>query len=159
MNPNPSKSIGFRKGSLYWLYVLIIGFIVLSGFAQMPIFKRYYIADIPGLGWLAQYYVTHVIHYIAAALLIALVFYRASEYFLSARFDVRLTLSGYLRGGLIVGLIISGVLLVIRNLAGQNFSPLIIIYLDLIHIVFMLLFLFALLFSALFKKKWTKPIS
>jgi len=58
-----------------YIYVLTLFFITLSGFGQMPIFKRYYIADIPGLGWLAQFYVTHIIHYAAASVLIALVLY------------------------------------------------------------------------------------
>jgi hypothetical protein len=159
MNQDQSKSPGFQKGNLFRLYVLTLLFIALSGFGQMPIFKRYYIADIPGLAWLAQYYITHIIHYIAAALLIGLVFYRVTEYLLSARYQVRLTISGFVRGGLILGLILSGVLLVIRNLEGRPYSSETIIFLDLIHIIFMLLFLFTLLFCALFKKKWTKPIA
>jgi len=36
----------------HWFYLITVIFLVLSGFGQMPIFKRYYIADIPGLGWL-----------------------------------------------------------------------------------------------------------
>ena len=35
-----------------WFYLISVFFLALSGFGQMPIFKRYYIADIPGLGWL-----------------------------------------------------------------------------------------------------------
>ncbi len=54
-----------------YIYATTLFFITLSGFGQMPIFKRYYIADTPGLGWLAQFYVTHIIHYISATVLIA----------------------------------------------------------------------------------------
>ncbi len=36
-----------------YIYVIILIFITVSGFAQMPVFKRYYIADIPGFSWLA----------------------------------------------------------------------------------------------------------
>ena len=50
-------------GFLKYSYVAILSFLTLSGFGQMPIFKRYYIADIPGLGWLAKFYITHYIHY------------------------------------------------------------------------------------------------
>jgi hypothetical protein len=46
-----------------YVYLITVLFLTLSGFGQMPIFKRYYIADIPGFGWLAQFYVTHYIHY------------------------------------------------------------------------------------------------
>jgi len=35
---------------LRWIYLTTTFLLVLTGFGQMPIFKRYYIADIPGLG-------------------------------------------------------------------------------------------------------------
>ena len=38
--------------SVRWFYLTTVFFLTLTGFGQMPIFKRYYIADIPGLGWL-----------------------------------------------------------------------------------------------------------
>ena len=47
-----------------YFYLLTVLLLTLTGFGQMPIFKRYYIADIPGFGWLAQFYVTHYIHYL-----------------------------------------------------------------------------------------------
>ena len=34
---------------LRWLYVLTLIVMGFTGFGQMPIFKRYYIADIPGI--------------------------------------------------------------------------------------------------------------
>ena len=33
-----------------YVYLITVFFLTLTGFGQMPIFKRYYIADIPGLG-------------------------------------------------------------------------------------------------------------
>ncbi|MCP4020290.1 MAG: hypothetical protein GY729_00480, partial [Desulfobacteraceae bacterium] len=66
-----SRSDNIRK----IFYFITIFFITLTGFAQMPIFKRYYIADIPGLGWLAKFYVNHSLHYIFAAILIAFTTY------------------------------------------------------------------------------------
>ena len=53
-------------------YIMLVFMMALTGFGQMPIFKRYYIADIPGLGWLAAYWVTHYIHYLGAALLLGI---------------------------------------------------------------------------------------
>jgi hypothetical protein len=70
-------------------YGLILFFITLTGFAQMPIFARYYISDIPGLGWLAQFYVTHLIHYGMAALLLGFGGYVAMEYVLTRRHSDR----------------------------------------------------------------------
>ena len=60
-----------------WIFSGVMFFLVLTGFGQMPIFKRYYIADIPGLGWLAQFYVTHYLHYLGGAIILLLTGYWA----------------------------------------------------------------------------------
>ena len=65
-----------------YLYMFTVFFLVLSGFGQMPIFKRYYIADIPGLGWLAKFYITHYIHYLGAILLLGVCAYYITDYFM-----------------------------------------------------------------------------
>jgi hypothetical protein len=37
------------------IYGVTLFFITLSGFAQMPVFERYHISSLPGLGWLAEW--------------------------------------------------------------------------------------------------------
>ena len=143
------------KGVVHYGYLLALFFITLSGFAQMPIFKRYYIADIPGLGWLAQFYVTHIIHYLSAALLLGISAYRISEYLLQRRKTLNLTPSGYWRGGLILALMVTGILLVIRNFEGHLYSDNFVIGLVLTHLALVIIFLLSVLACLLFKKKWT----
>ena len=145
-----------RKNNIRYLYLLTVFFITLSGFGQMPIFKRYYIADIPGLEWLAKFYITHYIHYICAALIVGIASYAAADYLLLSGKRIRLTVTGYLRGTLMAGLITTGILLVIRNLEGYIFSHNLIIFLDLSHLVLVMLFLFTSLYCAIFKKKWLR---
>lgn len=144
-----------RKNNVRYLYLLTVFFITLSGFGQMPIFKRYYIADIPGLGWLAMFYVTHYVHYVCAALLIGFSAYIMTGYIMDGRKNSKLTVTGYLRGALIIGLIATGILLVIRNFEGYIFSHNFIIFLDLSHLALVMLFLFTSLYCLIFKKKWT----
>lgn len=144
-----------RKNNIRYLYLLTVFFITLSGFGQMPIFKRYYIADIPGLGWLAKFYITHYIHYTCAALLLGLLAYITTYYMFSDRKMLKLSATGYLRGALIIGLITTGILLVIRNFEGYIFSHNLIIFLDLSHLTLVMLFLFTSLYCLVFKKKWT----
>ena len=148
-----------RNKNVYYLYLLTILFITLSGFGQMPIFKRYYIADIPGLGWLAKFYITHYIHYICAALIIGITSYATADYLLLARKKLKLAFTGYLRAAMITGLMITGVLLVIRNFEGYIFSHNLIIFLDLSHLALMMLFLFTSLYCLIFKKKWTVGVN
>jgi len=140
---------------LRWLYLTTTFFLMLTGFGQMPIFKRYYIADIPGLGWLAEFFVTHYIHYLGAIVLLALVTYIMTDYFILKRKARRMTASGYIRVALLTGILISGGLLVVRNLTGTNFSPEFIIFLDVTHLGLVMLFLFASLYCLIRKKHWT----
>ena len=145
-----------KKTSIQYFYLITVFFLVLTGFGQMPIFKRYYIADIPGLGWLAKFYITHYMHYLFAILFIALVTYIIIGYLLAKRESIKITLSGYFRGGIIFGLVITGGLLVIRNLAGSGFKPGFIIFLDLSHLGLVIMLLLSGLYCAVFKKKFLK---
>jgi hypothetical protein len=115
--------------------------LALSGFAQMPVFKRYYIADIPGLGWLAMFYITHYIHYLFGFILVAFTFYLITYFFLASRKKYKITVSGYIRAAIIAGLITSGSILVIRNFPGYHYSPAFIVAMDLIHLGLGCLFL------------------
>ena len=137
-----------------YLYRVTIFFLVLTGFGNMPIFKRYYIADVPGLGWLAEYYVTLYIHYLFAILLIGIISYIIIEYLVTQRNKIKIALSGYIRGSVIAGLLITGVLLVIRNHEVSGFAPGFIIFLYLCHLTLVMVLLMAGLVSVIFKKKW-----
>lgn len=137
-------------------YMLLVFFLALTGFGQMPIFKRYYIADIPGLGWLAKFYVTHYIHYLGAIVLLALIGFVLVQHLLMDRQRRRSTASGYLRGFMLGGIVISGVFLVVRNLKGIWFPPEFIIFLNLAHLGLVMVFLGTLLYCRLAQKRWTQ---
>jgi len=138
-----------------WFYLITVIFLALSGFGQMPIFKRYYIADIPGLGWLAEFFITHYIHYLAAILFLALTAYTIIDYLLATRKSRQMTATGYVRSALLAGILASGIFLVVRNLAGSNFSSEFIIFMDLCHLGLALVFLFVSLYCLVSKKQWT----
>jgi uncharacterized membrane protein len=138
-----------------YVYLITVFLLTLTGFGQMPIFKRYYIADIPGFGWLAQFYVTHYIHYLAAILILALVAYLIVDYLILQKKHLRLTASGYVRGAILAGILVSGILLVIRNLSGSQFGPGFIIFLDLAHMGLVMAFLMVTAYCLIFKKQWT----
>lgn len=124
-----------------WLYGVGIGLAIFTGMAQMPIMKRYYIADIPGLAWTADYYATSDLHYLAAALLLALIAWRLG---LSARAG-RLAWSWGPRGAwgwTLLGLLaITGAAKVARN-AGVFISPTMMVVLDLAHLGAAMAFMF-----------------
>ena len=141
-----------------FIYSLTLFFIALSGFGQMPIFKRYYIADIPGFGWLAQYYITHLMHYITAGILIALVIYISFDFiFNNAKYN-KIAFTGYVKIFAIAGLIISGSLMVYKNLPDIYWSHNLIIALDISHVSFCMILL-GMSFYTLFKRKKTAKLS
>ena len=146
-----------QKNAVRYVYLIIIFFLTLTGFGQMPIFKRYYIADIPGLGWLAQFYLTHYFHYIGAILILALAAYIIIDYLILQKKHIRLTASGYIRGAILAGIFISGLLLVIRNLEGNRFGPEFIIILDLAHMGMVITFLMMAAYCLVRKKRWVTP--
>ena len=140
--------------SVRYVYLIILFLLTLTGFGQMPIFKRYYIADIPGLGWLAQFFVTHYIHYLAAILFLALAAYVIVDHLMLQKKLLRLTASGYVRGAILAGIMVSGLFLVIRNLPGSRFSPEFIIFLDLAHLGLVMSFMMVGAYCLIRKRGW-----
>jgi hypothetical protein len=139
-------------------YALLLFLLTLTGFAQMPIMKRYYIADIPGLGWLADFYITHALHYIGSIFFLGLLAYMIIDFLLLHRLNRKITRLGYSAGLLLVMIISSGMLLVINNFAGIYFPKGFIIFLDLCHLGSVMGFLAVSLFGVVFKKRWTTSI-
>lgn len=133
---NPKISIFINRFIFFML--------LLSGFAQMPIFKRYYIADLPGLGWLADFGVTHLIHYGFAIVFTFAVFYRWTFYVLEKRVGKKITGKWLAQAAgvvIILGVIISGFFLVARNLPGYRFSAGLITGFDIVHLGLVMMFL------------------
>ncbi len=141
------------KGKLYGITLFLI---TLSGFAQMPIFKRYYIADIPGLGWLAEFYVTHSIHYMMASVLLALGGYAVVDFFFNNRGLSALSVSGKVKALLLTGLIVSGGLMVVRNLPGIYFSHVSIYLMNLLHLGFCMALIAVSGFTLVARKSWIR---
>jgi hypothetical protein len=154
MNTNLTSTRAVSR-PVRWLYLTTTFFLVLTGFGQMPIFKRYYVADIPGLGWLAEFFVTHYIHYLGAIVLLALAAYMVTDHLILKRTSRRLTVSGFVRIAVLTGILVSGALLVMRNLTGSNFAPGFIIFMDLTHLGLVMLFLLVSLYCLISKKQWT----
>jgi hypothetical protein len=147
---------GADRGVKY-AYIATLFLLTLTGFAQMPIFKRYYIADIPGLGWLDQFYTTHFLHYLAAVAILGLAAYIATAHLLSDREKRSLTANGMARVLLLSGILISGALLVIKNSFLAPFSPTTVVFLNLAHLGLAVAFLFHSMFCLIAGKTWTLP--
>jgi len=142
------------KKALRWIYILTFTVMAFTGFGQMPIFKRYYISDIPGMGWSADFYLTHYIHYLGAIFLIGLIAYIIADYILSGRKEFGLTSSAYIRIALLGAIVITGVFRVLKNLPDVVFSPGFTLFIDISHLGFMMLYLLTALIFSIMKSGW-----
>ena len=151
-----SKATVLKEQSLVRiLYIITVFSMALTGIGQMPIYTRYYLADIPGLQWLANFWTTRYAHYLGAVLLLALLAYVVFDYLVLNRKTMKITFTGYLRGVLLGGIVTSGILFVLKNFPVYLFPPALITVLDLGHLGFVMSFLLVSLYCLVFKKKWT----
>ncbi|VEN74919.1 FeS-binding protein [Candidatus Desulfarcum epimagneticum] len=150
------KNFFAKRARVSLAYGLILFMTALSGFAQMPIFKRYYIADIPGLGWLADFFVTHYIHYAGAAALLFLFAYFSTAYLLAGPRRPALSRSSFARIALLAALVLTGAFRVLKNLPDVVFSPGFTLFIDISHMAFAMFFLLAIAAFRLMKTGWLK---
>ncbi|MCF8033310.1 MAG: hypothetical protein K9K66_09320 [Desulfarculaceae bacterium] len=124
-----------------WLYGIAIGLALFSGFGQMPLYNRYYLTSVPGLGWSGNFIALSELHYFAAALFMGLVAWRLA-------LDTRAggTWSWGPRSwwgwSLIALLVLSGGAKALRN-AGVFLPPLALMLLDFVHLGSAMAFMFS----------------
>jgi hypothetical protein len=94
---------------------------VFTGFGNMPLYKRYYIADIPGLGWSGDFFTNLHVHYIAGSVLLAVAVYAALRFLLEKKEGLRLTRSGAVRAAVLFVALVSGIFMALRNLSGIDY--------------------------------------
>ncbi len=59
----------------HWLTAVSGLLLIFSGFGQMPMYNRYFITSIPGLGWSGNFEITLLLHNIAAPIFAASVIF------------------------------------------------------------------------------------
>ncbi|MHC1790495.1 hypothetical protein [Solidesulfovibrio sp.] len=132
-----------------WQNRLLLGAalgLALTGMGQMPIFSRYYIADVPGLGWLGEYRTTAGLHLALGAVLLAVLACMAATWLTAGRRRPRLTPAGRQRVVLYGALAVTGFVRVLQNGSWPLLAPLQVRYLDWAHLgLAMALLAFALL--------------
>lgn len=72
----------------HWVTAASIFILLFTGFGQMPIYKRYYVDQIPGLAWSSDFFITLYIHYLAAIALTFIAVFYVSYLIYSRAWDV-----------------------------------------------------------------------
>ena len=103
---------------LPWLHTIALIIALFTGFGNMPLWGRYYIADIPGLKWSGEFFVNLQIHLFVGALMFGLAVYVLVYHTTLRTGGVRITTSGTIRAVLLALTLLSGIVLAVRNLPG-----------------------------------------
>ncbi|MBT3256687.1 MAG: FeS-binding protein [Deltaproteobacteria bacterium] len=156
-----SNQTGLTAGNkaLRRVFILAMALTAFTGFGQMPIFKRYYISDIPGMAWSADFYATHFLHYLGASVLLGLFAYFILDYILAGRKQFQLTPSAWFRIILMAGIVGTGILRVFKNMPDVLFSPAFTVFIDISHLGFAMAYLFTALVLAVMKRGWLRKVS
>ena len=66
---NPDKVLRHTptERALHWIAAVSGILLLFSGFGEMPMYKRYFVTEIPGMSWSGDYGIQLIIHYIAGA--------------------------------------------------------------------------------------------
>ncbi len=140
------------------LYLLTIFGALFTGFGNMPLYKRYYIADLPGLGWTGDFYTNLYVHLICGAVLLAVSIYLALSY-LSQRRATRLTKTGTIRAVILALALMSGILMAIKNMPSTHFSFEVGMTFNFLHMGMAMFFLVMALICFVGRWKWVKRTS
>ncbi|QAZ66328.1 hypothetical protein [Solidesulfovibrio carbinolicus] len=108
--------------------------LALTGMGQMPIFSRYYIADLPGLGWLGNYQITAALHLALGAALVFLLTSYAASWLAAGAARPTLTTAGKWRVALYGAVALTGVVRVLQNGSWAMVGPMNVRYLDWLHL-------------------------
>lgn len=72
----------------HWLVAASGILLIFSGFGEMPMYKRYNVVKIPGLGWSGDYWTMLDIHYLTAAIFTAAVFFHILYHYRRREFAI-----------------------------------------------------------------------
>lgn len=116
------------------VFVALTAFLGVTGLLQMPLARRYYLSDIPGLAWTGDPFIVHKLHYLAAMFFIALLSYMVVRWVRDWSLELRLTGSGMMRAALVLALVLTGAARMYKNLPGVPFGPFETMILDVAHL-------------------------
>ena len=148
-----SDRVETRLRRVYWIAATAALF---TGFGNMPLYGRYYVSDIPGLGWAADFFINVQVHYAAGALLLGLAVYALVLAAVRGQTGRRLTKSGRLRALFLVLALVSGLVMAFRNLPGISLPLEWHMALNFFHLAAAMGFLLVSIWCLVARWKWTR---
>jgi hypothetical protein len=139
------------------LYGLALIVALFTGFGNMPLYGRYYVADVPGFGWSGNFFINVNVHILSGSLLLALAMYAfMSSILLRDGSRHKLTPTGKLRAFLLALSLLTGILMVIKNLPGIRFPLEMLIAFNFAHMGAAAFLMIVSLLTLLFRRPWRR---
>jgi hypothetical protein len=140
-------------------YLAAILLTIFSGFGNMPMYGRYYVSDIPGLGWSGNFFYTLYLHYLSGAVILAVSTIFTIRYLKHRSRGVRLTATGVIRVSVLGLVLASGLLAAIKNFPLVNLPMGGLMLLSFVHLGASMIFILFSLGCWLLKKPWMIDMS
>ena len=61
----------------HWLLAISGLLLIFSGFGELPMYKRYMVTEIPGMGWAGDFFINLKIHYLAGIVFVSIMVFHA----------------------------------------------------------------------------------
>ncbi len=145
--------------SLKWVYLAALCVGIFTGFGNMPLWRRYYIADIPGFYWTRNFIINVNVHYVAGSILLFISLYFLTTYLLMKKNGLALTGCGKTCAALMGMALLTGLIMALKCFPGINYPMKLLIFFNLAHLGSTCLFMFSALSCAATRKKWVKQIN
>ncbi|NWG03700.1 MAG: copper ion binding protein [Syntrophaceae bacterium] len=75
------KSVVLRHSPIelveHWILAISGFLLIFSGFGELPMYKRYMVTQIPGLGWAGDFFINLKIHYLAGIVFVSVMVFHA----------------------------------------------------------------------------------
>jgi len=115
------------------VFIFATTMLAFTGLLQMPLAKRYYLTELPGMAWTGDFFLVHKLHYMLAALLLFITALVVIHWVIDWHDSLRLTTLGRVRAGVLAGVVISGGLRVYRNMPDITLDPMVIVTIEWVH--------------------------
>lgn len=141
---------------LWWIYVALIVLTAFTGFGNMPLYKRYYISNLPGLGWSGDFLINVRIHYLTGSILLGVGVYFLAMYVSAWKHRMYLSVTGWLRAVFLALSLVSGIIMALKNLPFVTFTFGWLVAMNFLHLGTAMIFVFLSLGCFIARAKWTK---
>lgn len=141
---------------LRWLFGLAAALALFTGFGNMPLYGRYYVADWPGFGWTGDFIANVKVHYLAGTVLLGIGIYLMFVRILLRSRGVRLTWLGVWQSLSLWLAMLSGLIMAAKNLPEVRMDLPLLVAMNFTHMGTAMLFALVAVISLVTRGQWFK---